>query len=69
MIETTEVALARAEEVLDRYTNTGNPRLSATASFRGLNNASDELILGLKELAGQIRHAAPDPCLLQLFHA
>jgi 5-methylthioadenosine/S-adenosylhomocysteine deaminase len=53
MIETTEVALARAEEVLYRYTNTGNPRLSATASFRGLNNASDELILGLKELAGK----------------
>ena len=53
MIETTEVALARAEEVLDRYTNTANPRLSATASFRGLNNASDELILGLKELAGK----------------
>jgi 5-methylthioadenosine/S-adenosylhomocysteine deaminase len=51
MIETTEVALARAEEVLRRYTNTGNPRLSATASFRGLNNASDELILGLRELA------------------
>jgi len=51
MIETTELALARAEEVLRRYTNTGNPRLSATASFRGLNNASDELILGLRELA------------------
>lgn len=51
MIETTDVALARAEEVLARYGNTGNPRLSATASFRGLNNASDELILGLKELA------------------
>jgi len=51
MIETTDVALRRAEEVLERYVKSGNPRLSATASFRGLNNASDELILGLKKLA------------------
>jgi 5-methylthioadenosine/S-adenosylhomocysteine deaminase len=51
MIETTDVALKRAEEVLERYAKTGNPRLGATASFRGLNNASDELILGLKKLA------------------
>jgi 5-methylthioadenosine/S-adenosylhomocysteine deaminase len=50
MIETTEVALRRAEEVLERHARTGNPRLRATASFRGLNNASDELILGLKRL-------------------
>ena len=51
MIETTDLALRRAEEVLERYAKTGNPRLGATASFRGLNNASDELILGLKRLA------------------
>jgi 5-methylthioadenosine/S-adenosylhomocysteine deaminase len=51
MIETTEVALKRAEDVLERHARTGNPRLRATASFRGLNNASDELILGLKRLA------------------
>ena len=30
---------------------TGNPRLGASASFRGLNNASDELIVGLDKLA------------------
>ena len=53
MIETTNVALARAEEVLQRYANGKNPRLCATASFRGLNNASDELILGLKTLAAK----------------
>ena len=53
MIETTDVALARAEEVLARHGNTGHPRLAATASFRGLNNASDKLILGLKQLAGK----------------
>lgn len=51
MIETTEVALEKAEEVLEKYANTGNPRLGASASFRGLNNASDELILGLDRLA------------------
>ena len=51
MIETTEVALEKAAQVLEKYSKTGNPRLSASASFRGLNNASDELILGLDKLA------------------
>jgi 5-methylthioadenosine/S-adenosylhomocysteine deaminase len=51
MIESTEVALERAEAVLERYAKSGNPRLSASASFRGLNNASDDLILGLDRLA------------------
>lgn len=53
MIESTAVALERAEAVLDRYARTDNPRLSASASFRGLNNASDALILGLHRLACQ----------------
>ncbi len=53
MIEDTQTALARAEEVLVRHGASGNPRLRASASFRGLNNASDELILGLKRLADQ----------------
>jgi 5-methylthioadenosine/S-adenosylhomocysteine deaminase len=60
MIETTAVAMERASAVLERYANTGkktdNPRLGASASFRGLNNASDELITGLKKLAD--RHGA-----------
>ena len=51
MIESTAVALERAEAVLERYAKSGNPRLRASASFRGLNNASDELILGLDKLA------------------
>jgi 5-methylthioadenosine/S-adenosylhomocysteine deaminase len=51
MIENTETALERAEAVLEKYARTDNARLSATSSFRGLNNASDELILGLKRLA------------------
>jgi 5-methylthioadenosine/S-adenosylhomocysteine deaminase len=51
MIESTGEALERAEAVLERYARTDNPRLGASASFRGLNNASDELILGLHALA------------------
>jgi 5-methylthioadenosine/S-adenosylhomocysteine deaminase len=51
MIENTETALERAGAVLEKYSSTSNPRLGATASFRGLNNATDELILGLKALA------------------
>jgi 5-methylthioadenosine/S-adenosylhomocysteine deaminase len=35
MIENTQVCLERAEEVLEKYGKTGNPRLSASASFRG----------------------------------
>jgi 5-methylthioadenosine/S-adenosylhomocysteine deaminase len=53
MIENTETALTRAEAVLEKYSKTGNPRLGASASFRGLNNASDELITGLDKLAKQ----------------
>ena len=51
MIENTAQALERAEAVLEKYAKTGNPRLGASASFRGLNNASDELIVGLDKLA------------------
>jgi 5-methylthioadenosine/S-adenosylhomocysteine deaminase len=51
MIESTEIALEHAGAVLEKYARSDNPRLAATASFRGLNNATDELILGLKDLA------------------
>jgi 5-methylthioadenosine/S-adenosylhomocysteine deaminase len=53
MIETTAVAIERAQAVLARFAKTGNPRLRVSASFRGLNNTSDELILGLYNLAKQ----------------
>ncbi|MGH7246631.1 MAG: amidohydrolase family protein [Pseudomonadota bacterium] len=51
MIESTALALERAETVLERHSKSGNKRLSASATFRGLNNASDQLILGLHKLA------------------
>jgi 5-methylthioadenosine/S-adenosylhomocysteine deaminase len=51
MIETTEHCLASTEELFDKYLGKHQGRLSVSASFRGLNNASDELILGLKRIA------------------
>ncbi|MDP6705280.1 MAG: amidohydrolase family protein [Alphaproteobacteria bacterium] len=59
MIETTEAALAGAEAVLESYGAGQLDRVRASACFRGLNNASDELILGLRELAEK------HDCLLQ----
>jgi 5-methylthioadenosine/S-adenosylhomocysteine deaminase len=51
MIETTEHCLASTAELFDKYMGKYKGRLSVSASFRGLNNASDELILGLKQIA------------------
>lgn len=51
MIETTEHCLASTEELFEKYFGKHDGRLSVSASFRGLNNASDELILGLKQIA------------------
>ena len=51
MIETTDHCLAKTEELLEKYRSAHGGRISASASFRGLNNASDELILGLKKLS------------------
>lgn len=51
MIESTERCLAGAEELFDKYMGAHEGRISVSASFRGLNNASDELILGLKKIA------------------
>jgi len=53
MIETTEQAIEATEAVLERYQGSPGSQVRASASFRGLNNCSDELILGLKELARQ----------------
>jgi 5-methylthioadenosine/S-adenosylhomocysteine deaminase len=51
MIESTAVCLAQTEELFDKYRDAYGGRVRPSASFRGLNNASDELILGLKGLA------------------
>jgi len=51
MIETTDHCLAKTEQLLEKYHSAYGGRITASASFRGLNNASDELILGLKKLS------------------
>ena len=55
MIESAEHCLARTEELFDKYQGKYQGRLSVSASFRGLNNASDELITGLKGIADRHR--------------
>lgn len=51
MIETTDHCLAKTEALFDKYRASHGGRITVSASFRGLNNASDELILGLKNLS------------------
>ena len=51
MIETTGHCLDSTEELFGNYLGKHHGRLSVSASFRGLNNASDELIVGLKKIA------------------
>lgn len=51
MIETTGQALERTEALLEHVAARNDARLTASVSFRGLSNSSDELILGCKQLA------------------
>lgn len=51
MIETTEKCLEKTQALFERYAGKHGGRLGVSASFRGLNNASDRLITGLKEIA------------------
>jgi cytosine/adenosine deaminase-related metal-dependent hydrolase len=55
MIETTEACLEKTGELFERYNGQYDGRLSVSASFRGVPNASDELIIGLKQLADRHR--------------
>jgi cytosine/adenosine deaminase-related metal-dependent hydrolase len=55
MIESTEKCLEKTEALFERYAGKYEGRLSVSASFRGMNNASDELILGLKQIADKHR--------------
>lgn len=59
MIETTEQALERTQALIEHVESQDSPRLKASVSFRGLSNASDELITGCTELA------AKHGCILQ----
>lgn len=56
MIEDTARCIAKTEELFEKYPGRHAERLTVSASFRGMNNSSDELILKLKEIA--VRHNA-----------
>lgn len=51
MIEDTARCIAKTEALFDEYPGRYADRLTVSASFRGMNNSSDELILALKEIA------------------
>jgi 5-methylthioadenosine/S-adenosylhomocysteine deaminase len=51
MIENTAKCIAKTEELFDKYPGRHKDRLTVSASFRGMNNSSDELILALKDIA------------------
>src|SRR3972149_1911965 len=50
-IETTDQALARADEVVQKLHGAHDGRVQAWFQFRGLNNSTDRLIVELKRLA------------------
>lgn len=56
MIEDTGRCIAKTEELFDKYPGNYKGRLTVSASFRGMNNSSDKLILALKGIAQ--RHQA-----------
>ncbi len=53
MIETTDEALERTRALLEHVAAQRDPGLTASVSFRGLSNSSDELIRGCKALADE----------------
>ena len=56
MIESKEQCVEKTLRLFETYPGRHADRLSVSASFRGMNNTSDELILALKEIAE--RHEA-----------
>jgi 5-methylthioadenosine/S-adenosylhomocysteine deaminase len=51
MIESTEHCLEKTQALFEKYSGKHPGKLKVSASFRGMNNASDELIVGLKSIA------------------
>jgi 5-methylthioadenosine/S-adenosylhomocysteine deaminase len=51
MIDDTVGCIAKTEALFAKYPGKYKDRMSVSASFRGMNNSSDELILALKEIA------------------
>ena len=55
MVDDTARCVAKTEELFDRYPGEHARRMTVSASFRGMNNSSDELILALKAIAQKHR--------------
>ena len=55
MIEDTARCIAKTEELFEKYPGKHTQRMTVSASFRGMNNSSDQLILALKGIAQQHR--------------
>ena len=51
MIQDTALCIAKTEEIFDKYPGKHKGRMTVSASFRGMNNSTDELILALKGIA------------------
>jgi 5-methylthioadenosine/S-adenosylhomocysteine deaminase len=51
MIEKTEQAIERTEELIQAVTEKKNSRLKVSVSFRGLSNSTDKLITACRQLA------------------
>jgi 5-methylthioadenosine/S-adenosylhomocysteine deaminase len=53
MIEDTDRCIAKTEALFEKYPGKHAQRMTVSASFRGMNNSSDKLILALKGIAQQ----------------
>jgi len=53
MIEDTARCIAKTEQLFEKYPGKHAGRTTVSASFRGMNNSTDELILALKGIAQQ----------------
>lgn len=53
MIEDTGRCIAKTEALFEQYPGKYAGRMTVSASFRGMNNSSDKLILALKDIAQQ----------------
>lgn len=51
MIDTTQGCIEKTQALFAKYPGKYEGRLTVSASFRGMNNSSDELILALKQIA------------------
>lgn len=51
MIDNTAGCIEKTQALFEKYPGRHERRLSVSASFRGMNNSSDELILALKEIS------------------